>query len=41
LKDQAVSTGTGLINMSRQVHIVLRIITRDFDSGSNIRPDNV
>jgi hypothetical protein len=30
-----------LINMSRQVHIVLRIITRDLDSGSNIRPDNV
>ena len=41
LDTQAVSTGTGLINMSRQVHIVLRIITRDFDSGSNIRPDNV
>jgi len=41
LRDQAVSTGTGLINMSRQVHVVLRIVTRDFDAGSNIRPDNV
>jgi hypothetical protein len=41
LDTQVVSSGTGLINMSRQVHIVLRIITRDFDSGSNIRPDNV
>jgi len=38
---QPTSTGTGLINMSRQVHLVLRVITRDFDSGSNIRPDNV
>lgn len=30
-----------LINFSRQTHIVLRIITRDMDSGSNLRPDNV
>jgi hypothetical protein len=41
LDTQAVSTGTGLINISRQVHVVLRIVTRDFDAGSNIRPDNV
>lgn len=34
-------TGCGLINFSRQTHLVLRIITRDMDSGSNIRPDNV
>jgi len=30
-----------LINLSRQTHIVLRVITRDMDSGANIRPDNV
>lgn len=34
-------TGAALINTSRQTHIVLRIITRDYDSTSNIRPDNV
>lgn len=31
----------GLINMSRQTHFALRIITRDVDSAANIRPDNV
>ena len=34
-------TGAALLNTSRQTHIVLRIITRDYDSTSNIRPDNV
>jgi hypothetical protein len=34
-------SGPALINLSRQTHIVLRIITRDMDSSSNIRPDNV
>lgn len=34
-------TGAALINMSRQTHLVLRLITRDMDSTSNIRPDNV
>jgi hypothetical protein len=34
-------SGAGLINMSRQTHFVLRVITRDMDSASNIRPDNV
>lgn len=29
-----------LINMSRQTTIVFRVITRDLDSMSNIRPDN-
>lgn len=38
---QPVLTGCALINMSRQTHFVLRIITRDMDSASNIRPDNV
>jgi hypothetical protein len=34
-------TNAALINLSRQTHLVLRIITRDMDSSSNIRPDNV
>jgi hypothetical protein len=34
-------SGAALINLSRQTHFVLRIITRDFDASSNIRPDNV
>lgn len=38
---QPVLTGCALINTSRQTHFVLRIITRDMDSASNIRPDNV
>jgi hypothetical protein len=38
---QPVLSGCALINMSRQTHFVLRIITRDMDSASNIRPDNV
>ena len=29
------------INLSRQTHLVLRVVTRDMDSGANIRPDNV
>ena len=41
LNDEANQTGAALINMSRQSHIVLRVITRDMDSSSNIRPDNV
>jgi hypothetical protein len=34
-------SGAGLLNTSRQTHFVLRVITRDMDSASNIRPDNV
>lgn len=34
-------TGAALLNTNRQTHLVLRIITRDMDSASNIRPDNV
>jgi hypothetical protein len=34
-------SGGAFINVSRQTHIVLRVITRDMDSASNIRPDNV
>lgn len=39
---QPVQTITAaFLNTSRQTHVVLRVITRDMDSGSNIRPDNV
>ena len=42
IRDQASTASTAaLINLSRQTHFVLRVITRDMDSGSNIRPDNV
>lgn len=34
-------TGAALLNANRQTHIVIRIITRDYDSTSNLRPDNV
>jgi hypothetical protein len=37
----AVQTASALLNLSRQVHVVLRIITRDYDNTANIRPDNV
>jgi len=41
--DAATTTqaNCGLINMSRQTQFVLRVVTRDMDSASNIRPDNV
>jgi len=29
-----------IMNMNRQSHLVLRLITRDMDSTSNLRPDN-
>lgn len=31
----------GVLNLSRQVQLVLRIITREMDSTTNVRPDNV
>jgi len=31
----------GILNLSRQVQLVIRIITREYDLVSNIRPDNV
>jgi hypothetical protein len=37
----SVSGTCGLINLSRQTHLVLRVITREVDSSTNIRPDNV
>ena len=30
-----------VLNLNRQVQLTLRIITREFDSASNVRPDNV
>jgi hypothetical protein len=36
-----IQTNCALINTSRQTQFVLRIVTRDFDPASNIRPDNV
>lgn len=42
IRDQPTTAGTAaLINLSRQTHFVLRVVTRDMDSASNIRPDNV
>ena len=31
----------GVLNLSRQVQIFLRVVTRDMDAATNIRPDNV
>lgn len=31
----------GVLNLSRQVQMVLRVITREFDIASNVRPDNI
>lgn len=30
-----------ILNLSRQVQLTVRIITREYDTGTNIRPDNV
>mgnify|MGYP000240400836 CR=1 FL=1 len=40
LDDNAPATPCAFINMNRQCHLVLRLITRDMDSTSNLRPDN-
>jgi hypothetical protein len=37
----AAQPNARIINANRQVHMVFRIITREMDSASNIRPDNV
>jgi hypothetical protein len=41
LDDPLPQPGARIINANRQVHMVFRIITREMDSASNIRPDNV
>ena len=44
LKDNLVSqspiSGSALLNTNRQSHFVLRLITREMDGSSNLRPDN-
>lgn len=36
----AAATG-GVLNLNRQVQLFLRVVTRDMDAATNIRPDNV
>ncbi len=33
--------GAGILNLSRQVQLVLRVITREYDPTTNVRPDNI
>jgi hypothetical protein len=40
LETLAPSTKCALLNTNRQSHFVLRLITREMDSASNLRPDN-
>ena len=40
LETQPAITGSALLNTNRQSHFVLRLITREMDSTSNLRPDN-
>ena len=40
-QSSTIQTNCALINTSRQTQFVLRVVTRDMDPASNIRPDNV
>ena len=41
LGTQASQYGTAaFINMNHQVHVALRIVCREMDGASNLRPDN-
>jgi hypothetical protein len=40
LASASQSTNCALLNANRQSHFVLRIITREMDGSSNLRPDN-
>ena len=40
LTTQPNITGSALLNTNRQSHFVLRLITREMDASSNLRPDN-
>ena len=40
LQTTSPSATTALMNMNRQSHLVLRLITREMDPTSNLRPDN-
>ena len=35
-----LNSGASLINMNHQTHVVLRVVCREMDSASSIRPDN-
>jgi len=37
----ALNTPRRLINLSRQTQLVFRVITREMDPGSGLRPDNM
>ena len=37
----AVLSNGAVLNLSRQVQLFLRVITREVDSGTNVRPDNI
>jgi hypothetical protein len=40
LTTQPAISGSALLNTNRQSHFVLRLITREMDGSSNLRPDN-
>jgi len=40
LMTQPAISGSALLNTNRQSHFVLRLITREMDGSSNLRPDN-
>jgi hypothetical protein len=40
LASQPAISGSALLNTNRQSHFVLRLITREMDGSSNLRPDN-
>jgi hypothetical protein len=40
LRSQPAISGSALLNTNRQSHFVLRLITREMDGSSNLRPDN-
>ena len=37
----SIKTGSKLINLSRQTQLIFRVITREYDSSSIVRPDNL
>lgn len=41
LKNPVSFTGAKLINLTHQTHVVLRIITRELDPTTRVRPDNL
>ena len=41
LEDDVSLTTGGVLNLSRQVQLFLRVITRELDPTTNVRPDNI